>query len=308
MDRFSAKLTTVMNYKDRGKYGDNSYRGNCSGHVQKSLFEYYQPKKVLDPFVGGGTTIDVCEELGIDNLCLDLNPRYGSFDILADEIPESSDFCFSHPAYHNIIEYSGNMWDRNKPHPNDLSRCSSYEDFIKKLDIAHAKMYNSLRKGGHLAILVGDVKKRGVFYSIIKNMSWYGTPQQHIIKLQHNCFSDSIQYGNSKFIPIVHEHLIILRKDDEYIIKASITKTITLDSRTRAKLSWFNVVMNAMEKLGGKASLKELYKEIEGHAKTKTNQYWKEKIRQVVQTYKDFQNIGLGEYKLVPLGQTVGVA
>lgn len=310
MDRLSAKLTTVMNFKDRGPYGDSSYRGNCSGFVQKALFEHFEPKKVIDPFCGSNTTGDVCVELGIDHLSLDLNPKYGGFDILSDDIPESCDYVYSHDAYHDIIAYSGSQWG-NEPHPNDLSRCKTYEDFIKKINIAHAKMYNALRKGGYLAILTGDIKRKGQFYSLIKDMDWYGQPIQHIIKLQHNCFSDSIKYNNPKLIPIVHEHLLIFRKDDHYIIRGKITKTIDIDSRTRTKLSWFTVVLNAMERLGGKASLDQLYREIEGHAKTQTNQHWKEKIRQVVQSYKDFQNIDRGVYRLVPLGErnaVVGVA
>lgn len=297
ISKLNAKLTTVMNYPERGPYGESSYRGNCSGFIQKALFEHFEPKKVLDPMCGSNTTGDVCVELGIDHLSLDLNPKFGGFDILSDDIPESADYCFSHPAYHNIIPYSANMWGK-KAHPNDLSRCKSYEDFIQKLNIAHSKMYNSLRKGGYLAILIGDVKRQGKFYSLIKDMGWYGTPIQHIIKLQHNCFSDNIRYNNPKLIPIVHEHLLIFRKDDHYIIRGTITKTIDIDSRTRTKLSWFTVVLNAMERLGGRANLQQLYEEIEGHAKTKTNQYWKEKIRQVVQTYKDFQNVERGVYKL----------
>ncbi|MCQ4924919.1 hypothetical protein NE686_17590 [Tissierella carlieri] len=302
MDRLGAKLTTVMNFPERGPYGDSSYRGNCSGYVQKALFEHYEPKKVIDPFCGSNTTGDVCLELRIDHLCLDLNPRYGGFDILSDEIPESCDFVFSHDAYHDIINYSGAVW-AGDPHPNDLSRCETYGEFIQKINIAHAKMYNALRKGGHLAILTGDIKRKGQFYSIIKDMDFYGKIQQHIIKLQHNCFSDNIKYNNPKLIPIVHEHLLIFRKDDHYIIRGKITKTIDIDSRTRTKLSWFTVVLNAMEKLGGKASLKQLYNEIEGHAKTQTNKHWREKIRQVVQTYKDFQNIDRGIYRLVQLGK-----
>lgn len=308
--RLNAKLTTVMNYPERGPYGDSSYRGNCSGYIQKTLFEHFEPKKVFDPFTGGGTTIDVCEELNIDHLCLDLNPKYGGFDILSDEIPESNDLVFAHMPYHSIIFYSGNMWGKES-HPNDLSRCKTYEEFIQKINIAHAKMYNSLRKGGHLAVLTGDIKRSGRFYSIIKDMDWYGTPIQHIIKLQHNCFSDNIRYNNPKLIPIVHEHLLIFKKDDNYIIRGKITKSIEFDIRTRTKMSWFTVVLNAMERLGGKASLQQLYGEIEGHAKTKTNQYWKEKIRQVVQTYKDFQNVERGVYQLRPLGKNntaVGVA
>lgn len=301
MDRLNSRLTTVMDYPKRGPYGDNSYRGNCSGYVQKALFEHFQPNKVIDPFVGGGTTEDVCIELGIDHICLDLNPEYGGFDILSDEIPESCDFIYSHDPYHDIIQYSGNVWGKES-HPNDLSRCKTYDEFIKKINIAHAKMYNALRHGGHLAILTGDIKKKGILYSLIKDMHWYGTIVQHIIKLQHNCLSDSINYRNSKLIPIAHEHLLIFRKDDHYIIRCKLTKTIDLDSRTRTKISWYTVVRNAMERLGGEANLQDLYREIEGHKKTETNNYWRDKVRQVVQTYQDFQRIERGVYRLVPLG------
>ena len=65
-----------------------------------------------------------------------------------------------------------------------------------------------------------------------------------------------------------------------------------------------------MEKLGGRATLQELYQEIEGHAKTKTNNHWKEKIRQTLQIYDDFRNISRGIYELVSLGEknTVAIA
>lgn len=309
MDKLGAKLTTVLSFPERGPYGQSSYRGNCSGFIQKTLFQHFEPKKVGDFFAGGNTTGDVCQELKIDCLTLDLNPQLGGFDVLSDEIPESFDFIFSHDPYHDIIKYSGNVWG-NEPHSNDLSRCKTYEEFIKKINAAHAKMYNALRYGGYLAILTGDVKKKGVLYSLIKDMDWYGQPIQHIIKLQHNCFSDNIKYNNTKLIPIVHEHLLIFKKDDHYIIRCKITKTMDLDTRERTKLSWYTVVLNAIEKLGGKASLQELYNEIGNHAKTKTNQHWKEKIRQVVQSYKDFQNIDRGIYALRAFNQdsATGVA
>lgn len=306
MNKLNANLTTVLSFPERGHYGKSSYRGNCSGYVQKALFEFFQPKKVGDFMAGSNTTGDVCEELRIDYLTLDLNPELGGFDILTDEIPESFDFIFSHDPYHDIIKYSGNVWG-DKPHPNDLSRCSTYEEFIQKINIAHAKMYNALRYGGHMAILTGDIKRKGRLYSLIKDMQWYGLPIQHIIKTQHNCFSDNVNYSG-KFIPIVHEHLLIFKKDEHYIVRCTITKTIDLDTRTRKKLSWHSVVLNAMEKLGGRATLQELYDEIDGHAKTETNNHWKEKIRQTLQIYDDFKNVSRGVYELTPLWKTNNVA
>jgi len=290
-------LTTIVSYEDRNnKFGNNKYRGNCSGELIKDILEFYKPKKVFDPSVGGGTTKDVCEYLKIDNLCLDLNPKWGGFDLLVDEIPESSDLIFWHPAYHDIIQYSGNMW--GEADPRDLSRCKTYAEFIDKINKCQAKLMSSLRKNGRLAILVGDIKKKGVLYSMQRDMAWFGQPEQVIIKAQHNCWSDNLSYSG-RFIPIVHEYLLIFKRDDCYVIPSKITKQVNVDLRTRPNQTWRDVVLAAIERLGGRATLQQLYAEIEFHAKTKTNTAWKDKIRQVVQQYKkDFQRISEGTYAL----------
>jgi hypothetical protein len=53
------------------------------------------------------------------------------------------------------------MWGDSSD-PRDLSQCNSWEDFIKKIDKVQAKLFTALRKGGRLAVLVGDIKKRGL--------------------------------------------------------------------------------------------------------------------------------------------------
>lgn len=288
-------LTTIVSYPERGKYGDNKYRGNCSGELIKDLLLHFKPKFVADYMVGSGTTGEVCSELGINNLCLDLNPAFGGFDALNDEIPVSSDFIFLHPPYFSIIQYSGNMWGR--PDPRDLSRCGSYGEFIKKLNLVQAKLITSLRKGGHIAILVGDVKKKGVLYSIQKDMDWYGQPLSVMIKHQYNMMSDKHVYGGN-LIKIAHEYCIIFRRDDCYILPVKTVRQINYDLRQSTKISWHDVVLAALEKLGGQATLEQLYSEIDGHKKTETNKFWREKVRQVLQQYKEFQNQARGEYML----------
>lgn len=288
--------STIVSYPDRdNRYGNNKYRGNCSGLLIKDLLEFYKPKKVFDPMTGSGTTKDVCKELGIENLCLDLNPAWGGFDALNDEIPESSDFIFWHPPYHDIIKYSGNMY--GQPDVRDLSRCKTYAEFIKKLDKVQAKLLTSLRKNGRIAILVGDIKKKSLLFSMQRDMSWFGAPEQIILKLQNNCWSDNQNY-NGKFIPIKHEYLLIFKRSDCYVLPAKVTKQVQIDLRQSTKITWRDVVLAALESLGGQATLSQLYKEIEGHKKTETNNAWKEKIRQVVRSYKDFKRTGEGEYAL----------
>ena len=64
-----------------------------------------------------------------------------------------------------------------------------------------------------MATLIGDCRKSGVYYSIIKDMEYFGTLESHIIKIQHNANSSRKIYQGS-FIPIIHEHLLIFRKQD----------------------------------------------------------------------------------------------
>ncbi len=47
-------MESVVSYIDRGKYGDSTYRGNCSGFVIKDLIKQFykdsKPKKFIEVF------------------------------------------------------------------------------------------------------------------------------------------------------------------------------------------------------------------------------------------------------------------
>jgi len=191
-------MKSVISYPHRGKWGDANYRGNCSGYVIKELLEYFKPRTFLEVFAGGGTGYDVARELGYtDSVHLDLNPRWGGWNALKDAVPVSVDFIFCHPPYFDIIIYSGEVW--GEAHKDDLSRARDYKDYIEKLNFVHKKLFRSLNRGGRLAILIGDCRKNGVYYSIIKDMDYFGTLESHIIKIQHNVKSKKIKYHVPEF-------------------------------------------------------------------------------------------------------------
>ncbi len=207
-------LNSILSYPYRGAFGKSTYRGNCSGYIIRDLLLYYKPNLFIECFAGGGTGYDVAKQLGIKNsIHLDLNERFGAFNLLTDELPFGSDFIFSHPPYWNIIKYSGkgNVWGSER-HYDDLSHIDDYYEFITKLDIINLKIYKSLIKGGRHAILIGDVRKKGKYYSIIKDMKWYGELESHLIKIQHNTQGQKKTYSNNNFIPIAHEHILVFKK------------------------------------------------------------------------------------------------
>lgn len=45
-------LSSIASYFARGKYGNNSWRGNCSGLLIKDLLEHYKPDTFGDLAVG----------------------------------------------------------------------------------------------------------------------------------------------------------------------------------------------------------------------------------------------------------------
>lgn len=290
-------MQSIISYPDRGKWGNSCYRGNCSGHVIKDLIQHFypnsKPKKFVEVFSGGGTGLDVAKDLGITNsVHLDLNTGWNA---LKDEIPYGSDFVFSHPPYWDIIRYET---QRGSYDPDDLSNVMSYEEFIQKLDKVNAKIYQSLLNGGRHAFLVGDVRKKGRYYSIIKDMTWFGDLESHIIKTQHNTVSGNKRYANNNFIPIVHEHLLVFKKNEVWAVQLKRTFTQTFDLRQFKNITWRDLVQGAIEWLGGQARLQEIYNVIEGSKKAQKNKYWKEKIRQTLQIHENFYPIERGVWGL----------
>ncbi|MEB6550170.1 hypothetical protein MXL46_13830 [Heyndrickxia sporothermodurans] len=285
-------MNSILSYPSRGKWGKSSYRGNCTGHIIKDLLEFYQPKKFVEVFSGGGTGKDVAIDLGIKNsVHLDLNNGWNG---LIHEIPTGSDFTFSHPPYWDIVKYES---QRGTAHEDDLSNNMSYEEFITKLDKVNSKIYAALVNGGRHAFLCGDVRKNKKYYSIIKDMAWIGDLEIHMIKEQHNTVSGRKSY-NGKFIPIAHEHLLVFIKNQIWQVPIKFTVTKDFDLRNFENMTWRDLVQGALEYLGGESDLTHIYEIVADSKKAKKNNHWKEKVRQVLQVNDNFQSVVRGIWKL----------
>ncbi|GAJ14356.1 unnamed protein product, partial [marine sediment metagenome] len=108
-------LKSVVNYPQRGPWGDTKFPGNTSGYLLVDLIDYYQPKSILDPMEGSGTTGDVAFDMG-DISYLGLDIRNG-FDLVGDEVEGKYDLIFWHPPYYGAMDYSNG-------HPHELSSWS----------------------------------------------------------------------------------------------------------------------------------------------------------------------------------------
>lgn len=299
----SRTLTSIVSYPERGEGGNNRYRGNCSPKLVEDLIGFFRPAEICDYMCGSGTTKAAADKCGISSHLYDL---HSGFDVMNCEIPERPEFIFWHPPYWDIVTYSDIMYSaadvQNQygydPKQFDLSRIPDWESFVKAMNYAMIKQFSALEKGGRMAVLMGDIKKKGQLYSMLAEIVKPGTIENIIIKAQHNCFSDKIQYSGS-FIPILHEYVMIVRKDDAILYPILFSEKKQVDVRDMPGATWRDVVAAVLEQCDEAVPLTYLYEQIESHERAKTHKWWKEKIRQTLQYNPEhFLHAGRGLWSL----------
>lgn len=295
---------SIWSYPERGHWGSSKYRGNASGFVYRDLYSALKPGFVVDPCVGGGTSVEVAQEMGIEAVGLDL---HSGFNLLRDSILEvvgrPADLCVSHFPYADMIVYSGNMYAG--AHPDDLSRCESVEDFLEKAQQALLNQRDAVAPGGYYATLIGDHRKKGQYRSyqaeFIARMP-ADELRGVIIKAQHNCVSDRRSYGQiAGGLPrILHEYLIVWQRPAGGVTVLGTLKTLATQAHQRLRSTWKAIVRQAMVSLGGEASLQDLYAHVEGVAgeRITENQNWQAKVRQTLQKAGCFQRVDHGRWAL----------
>ena len=297
------KLTSIVSYPERGEGGNNRYRGNCSPKLIEDLIGFFKPREICDYMCGSGTTRDAADKCGIVSHIYDL---HSGFDLLNSEIPERPQFIFWHPPYWDIIKYSDVMYKASEvqakygydPRKFDLSRIQDWDKFVEVMNYAMMKQFTALEKGGRMAVLMGDIKKRGKLYSMLSEITKPGTTENILIKAQYNCFSDKTEYSGS-FIPILHEYVLIVRKDNPLLIPIITTKKLELDIRDMHGATWRDIVAAVLENEGGSIPLSVLYEKVAPYKKARQNQWWKEKVRQTLQLHpNDFESTQRGMWQL----------
>lgn len=206
-------MCSVVSYPDRGPWGDSSYRGNCSGHLVKDLILRFGCQSVFDPSEGGGTVRDVVAGI---NKHLRKDIQYEGRDLrqgwnlMTSPLPDKQyDMVWYHPPYWDIIRYSENRYD--------LSNAGTLDEFEAMLNLCVERLSQVVKRGGIMAILIGDKRKSGQYYALFKTLLMndkIGQLKAIIIKMQHKCKSDQVNYDcRSPFlIPIKHEYCLIFQR------------------------------------------------------------------------------------------------
>ncbi len=306
----SAADNTVLSFPDRGPWGSSNYRGNCSGYIPAYFIWKYNAGRVAEVFAGSGTTSDVCKDMGIPYIGIDLNPNpvrpnIISMDILDDsiELPDgfyNADMCFLHPPYPGIngVRYSTGMWKGNADLISRDIQEMPWEKGMKAVNHAIMRAYNALQPGAYEVVLVGEIRSKGEYRSMMADLIRPTQLHQTFVKLQHNCVSDrgGNNYSRSDRAFTGHEMIAVFKKPSGYEIAYIVPREFKLDIRDSVQATWKDVVSAAMRKLKS-ATLEQIYAELEGHKKAQLNPHWKEKIRQTLQ-FGPYQHLQRGVYAL----------
>jgi hypothetical protein len=115
------------------------------------------------------------------------------------------DLVFWHPPYHDMKIYTDD--------PRDLSRAGSLAAFGALLREGYWRFFDLLAPGGRLAILIGDMRRRGRYEPLTADVARLDRAhlESIVVKIQHNVSSNQTRYGG-QFVPILHETLTIFRK------------------------------------------------------------------------------------------------
>lgn len=301
-------MQSIVSYPDRAnQYGRNTYRGNCSGLLIKDIIDQYRLRGLSDFMVGSGTTEDVVREAGIRGTFADLNRGY---DMLSMDIPERAENIFWHPPYGAMIQYADSQYRASDVEAatglpaetvrkHDLSSFRDWDEFVKMMNHCMLKQFAALERGGRMFTLVGDWKQKGRLFSMILDLVKPGTIENIIIKAQHNTWSGRQSYSGN-FVPIVHEYLLVTRKDESVYVPVSFGVRKKYDMKAFTGQSWRDLVYSIIQDNGGRMSLQELYDAMKDSAKAKKNVHWQEKVRQTVQNIKHFVRTERGCYALAP--------
>lgn len=238
-EEFEQEKNTVWSFPKRGDWATHKpdYRGNFAPQVPRNVILNYSDEGdlVLDPMVGGGTTLIEARLLNRTAIGYDVNQNAVNisndrirFEIKGNtkqvaklgnalELPEkdnSVDLIIAHPPYANIVKYSDGK------NPDDLSSISSLPKFLDALEIAVKEMYRVLKPGRFCAILIGDTRKGQHYiplsHFVLQRCLRTGFAlKEEVIKTQHNTTHAprwSASAKHYKFYLIMHEHLFIFRK------------------------------------------------------------------------------------------------
>ena len=203
-------------------------------------------QKVLDPFCGIGSTLVASKRSERIGYGIELNKKY--YEVSLKRVPEfrenifnrdsedlaslglpEMDFSISSPPYWNMLNRSTGDFRKIRTKDNldykysiddqDLGNITEYDEFINRISNIYLVMYNILKQGGYLVIIVKNVKKGGNLYPLAWDLA-RTLSKKYVLKDEKIWFQDEIGlapygYPFSWVSNILHHYCLIFRKETQ---------------------------------------------------------------------------------------------
>lgn len=232
-----------LSKEEWGKYNITVW--NCSSwdgyfasfdiEIPRRLIKYFTftGDSILDPFVGGGTTLIAAKELnrnayGVDcsekaiELC---NKRLSALEIKNNAKvkvihgdsrrlefeKETFDFIITSPPYFDIVKYSDDS--------SQLGNITNYNKFLDEVMKVFKECYRVLKKSKYFCVITSDVRKAHWYYPIhvdyINRLQKIGFKlHQIMINIFHSSGKreDCMGYPSNFHPKMIHEYILIFQK------------------------------------------------------------------------------------------------
>jgi DNA modification methylase len=230
-----------------------SIHGNCPVEIPRQCIWRFskEGEKILDPFVGSGTTLAACARLKRIGVGVEVNPNIATIAkrnlsmqtmdaktnrwigkqkiIIGDSTDlkslgiedESIDMCFSHPPYWNLVNYG----EEHGKVSGDLSDSSTLERFLIGIEKSFCEVLRVLKPKRHFCVLIGEAFLSG---GKVIPLEYYLTGLA--LKTGFEFYSAAIKYTRlatsrmnsmnimkyrslrSNFLICIHDYILIFRK------------------------------------------------------------------------------------------------
>lgn len=219
--------TTTLWHHPTQQFGDKrmgnpAYVGRTPVHVIHNLIARYtrEDDLVVDPFCGGGTTLDVAHELNRKSIGFDIAPSRPDIEQAdARDLPLSdgvADFVFMDPPYSTHIKYSGDGACIGELDAFDTG-------YFEAMAAVFAEVHRVLADRRYMAIYVSDTFKNkkgfvpiGTHFMVM--LAELFVPVDHICVVRGNKKLEDPRFHKAaleeNFYLRGFNHLLIFKKDD----------------------------------------------------------------------------------------------
>jgi DNA modification methylase len=211
----------------------------------ESFVKFFTKKgeAVLDPFCGIGSTMVACKRTGRIGYGIELNKKY--YELALKRTPEFKKtiyndnaanlkkiklpkiaFSISSPPYWDVLNRStkdfktkrdkGGLDVNYSSHNEDLGNIDDYDLFLEKTAEIYFDIYDVLKDGGYLVIIVKNVKKEGKMYPLAWDLARI-LSKKYVLKDEKLWIQDKVGlapygYPAAWASNILHHYCLIFQK------------------------------------------------------------------------------------------------